>query len=135
MKKSTIVLPLVLIAATVLWPPAQVAHGLDQALSDRGSRGHRRLRLPWPAMATEAAPVGGAGRDSGCRCCRRRRQCTACTDPKGCVTLAKDDPLRLAWLFVVEGADGSLGTDTKHGAEIAQDDRPTVAGHTGRAGG
>ena len=33
-------------------------------------------------------------------------------------------------MFVVSGADGSLGTDTKRGAEIAQSDRPTVAGHT-----
>ncbi len=52
------------------------------------------------------------------------------TDPAGCVTLAANDPLRLAWLFVVSGADGSLGTDTKRGAEIAQADRPIVAGHT-----
>ncbi len=55
--------------------------------------------------------------------------CTACDDPKGCVTLGPNDPLRLSWLFVVEGPDASLGTDTKRGAEIAMDDRPTIAGH------
>lgn len=55
--------------------------------------------------------------------------CTACNDPKGCVTLGPNDPLRLSWLFVVEGPDASLGTDTKRGAEIAMGDRPTIAGH------
>lgn len=56
--------------------------------------------------------------------------CTACNDPKGCVTLAANDPLHIAWLFVVEGADASLGTDTKRGVELAQAARSTIAGHT-----
>ncbi|MCS6845314.1 MAG: branched-chain amino acid ABC transporter substrate-binding protein [Caldilineales bacterium] len=56
-------------------------------------------------------------------------QCPACTDPKGCVTIGKDEPIRIAWMFVVEGPDASLGTDTKRGVEIAKDDRPTIAGH------
>lgn len=56
-------------------------------------------------------------------------QCPACTDPKGCVTIGKDEPIRIAWMFVVEGPDASLGTDTKRGVEIAVDDRPTIAGH------
>jgi branched-chain amino acid transport system substrate-binding protein len=56
--------------------------------------------------------------------------CMACNDPAGCVTLAANDPLLMAWMFVVSGPDGSLGTDTKRGAEIAQSDRPTVAGRT-----
>lgn len=56
-------------------------------------------------------------------------QCSACNDPKGCVTIGKDEPIRIAWMFVVEGPDASLGTDTKRGVEIAVDDRPTIAGH------
>jgi len=75
-----------------------------------------------PAAEAPAAEAPAAGSDPAV--------CTACDDPKGCVTLASGDPLHLAWLFVVEGADASLGTDTKRGAEIAQTDRPTVAGHT-----
>ncbi len=73
------------------------------------------------AQATDAPATGGATDPA---------VCTACDDPKGCVTLAANDPLRLAWLFVVEGADASLGTDTQRGVEIAKDDRPTIAGHT-----
>lgn len=56
-------------------------------------------------------------------------QCSACNDPKGCLTIGKDEPIRIAWMFVVEGPDASLGTDTKRGVEIAVDDRPTIAGH------
>jgi len=55
--------------------------------------------------------------------------CTACDDPSGCVTLAANDPVHIAWLFVVEGADASLGTDTQRGVELAQANRSTVAGH------
>ena len=75
-----------------------------------------------PAAAPAATEAPAASADPAV--------CTACDDPKGCVTLAAGDPLHLTWLFVVEGADASLGTDTKRGVEIAQADRPTVAGHT-----
>lgn len=75
-----------------------------------------------PAAEAPAAEAPAASADPAV--------CTACDDPKGCVTLAAGDPLHLAWLFVVEGADASLGTDTKRGVEIAQADRPTIAGHT-----
>jgi branched-chain amino acid transport system substrate-binding protein len=75
-----------------------------------------------PAPEATAAEAPAAGADPAV--------CTACDDPAGCVTVAANDPLRISWLFVVEGADASLGTDTKRGAEIAQSDRPTVAGHT-----
>ena len=74
------------------------------------------------ATAAPAAEAPVAGSDPAV--------CTACDDPKGCVTLAANDPLHIAWLFVVEGADASLGTDTKRGVELAQAARPTVAGHT-----
>jgi branched-chain amino acid transport system substrate-binding protein len=79
-----------------------------------------------PASAPEpAAPAADAPAASA-----DPAVCTACDDPAGCVTLAANDPLTIAWMFVVSGPDGSLGTDTQRGAEIAQDDRPTVAGHT-----
>lgn len=75
-----------------------------------------------PAPATPESPATGGTSDPAV--------CTACDDPAGCVTLAANDPLRIAWLFVVSGADASLGTDTQRGAEIAQANRPVVAGHT-----
>jgi branched-chain amino acid transport system substrate-binding protein len=77
---------------------------------------------PAPEPTAPAADVPAASADPAV--------CTACDDPAGCVTLAANDPLTIAWMFVVSGADGSLGTDTKRGAEIAQSDRPIVAGHT-----
>jgi branched-chain amino acid transport system substrate-binding protein len=47
----------------------------------------------------------------------------ACTDPKGCVEVGANDPIRLGWMMVVSGADATLGTDTKRGVELAIDDR------------
>jgi branched-chain amino acid transport system substrate-binding protein len=52
-----------------------------------------------------------------------------CTDPKGCVDVAPGEPIRIAWMFVVSGADASLGTDTKRGVEIAIDDKQQILGH------
>lgn len=52
-----------------------------------------------------------------------------CTDPNGCVTIGPGKPIRLAYMFVVSGADASLGTDTKRGAEIAVEDKKTVLDH------
>jgi len=84
-----------------------------------------------PAPAPEpAAPAADAPAADAPAASADPAVCTACDDPAGCVTLAADDPLRVAWLFVVSGADASLGTDTQRGAEIAQANRPTVAGHT-----
>ena len=80
---------------------------------------------PVPEPAAPQAPAADAPAASG-----DPAVCTACDDPAGCVTLAANDPLTIAWMFVVSGPDGSLGTDTQRGAEIAQDDRPIVAGHT-----
>ena len=129
MKKSTLVLTLVLIAATLLLaacPSGQVSTGTVQTVAAVATQAAPAVA----ALATEAAPVVEQAATQVAAIAGDVAQCTACTDGKGCVTLAKDDLLRLAWLFVVEGADGSLGTDTKRGAEIAQADRPIVAGHT-----
>ncbi len=52
-----------------------------------------------------------------------------CTDAKGCVDIAPGEPIRLAWMFVVSGADASLGTDTKRGVEIAIEDKKEILGH------
>jgi branched-chain amino acid transport system substrate-binding protein len=52
-----------------------------------------------------------------------------CTDAVGCVTVGADEPVRVGWMMVVSGADATLGLDSKYGAEIAADDRGTIAGH------
>ena len=45
-----------------------------------------------------------------------------CTDALGCVKIAADEPIHVAYWGVLSGADGSLGEDSKRGVEIAIDD-------------
>jgi branched-chain amino acid transport system substrate-binding protein len=52
-----------------------------------------------------------------------------CTDEFGCVEIAKDEAIRVAWAFVVSGPDGPLGTDTQRGVEIAAEEKGTILGH------
>ncbi len=54
-----------------------------------------------------------------------------CTDPKGCIDIGPNEPVRIGWMMVVSGGDASLGTDTKRGVEIAIDDKGNdLLGHT-----
>jgi branched-chain amino acid transport system substrate-binding protein len=52
-----------------------------------------------------------------------------CTDEWGCVDVAKDEPIRIAYSFVISGPDESLGTDTKRGVEMAVEAKNEVMGH------
>ena len=52
-----------------------------------------------------------------------------CTDEFGCIEVAADEPIRVAWAFVVSGPDESLGTDTKRGVEIAAEEKGQILGH------
>jgi len=52
-----------------------------------------------------------------------------CTDPKGCVDIGPDEPVRIGYMFVLSGSDAPLGTDTKYGMEIAVADHGDVLGH------
>jgi branched-chain amino acid transport system substrate-binding protein len=52
-----------------------------------------------------------------------------CTDEFGCVDIAPDAPVHIAYSFVLSGADESLGTDTKRGAEMAAEAKGEVLGH------
>jgi branched-chain amino acid transport system substrate-binding protein len=72
-----------------------------------------------PAAAPTEAPAAEAPAAATCEC----------TDPKGCVTVAASDPVRVGWMMVVSGADATLGLDSRYGAEIAAEDRGTIAGH------
>jgi branched-chain amino acid transport system substrate-binding protein len=46
-----------------------------------------------------------------------------CTDAIGCVDIAPDDPIHIAWALTVSGATATLGEDSKGAIEIAIDDR------------
>lgn len=47
------------------------------------------------------------------------------TCPEGdvCVTVGKDEPIRIGYMMVLSGSDASLGQDTKYGVEIAIEDK------------
>ncbi|MCI0475365.1 MAG: branched-chain amino acid ABC transporter substrate-binding protein [Anaerolineales bacterium] len=54
-----------------------------------------------------------------------------CTDKLGCVDIGPNDPIHIAYAFVVSGSDATLGTDTKYGVELAIDDKGgKLLGHT-----
>jgi len=57
------------------------------------------------------------------------QQAYQCTDPRGCLDIAPNEPVRIAYSMVIAGPDASLGTDTKRGAEIAIDDKKTILDH------
>ncbi|HSJ59131.1 MAG TPA: branched-chain amino acid ABC transporter substrate-binding protein [Anaerolineae bacterium] len=52
-----------------------------------------------------------------------------CEDEWGCVTVEAGDPVRIAYMFVISGADESLGTDTARGVEMAAEDKGQLLGH------
>jgi len=45
-----------------------------------------------------------------------------CEDEYGCVEVAKGEPIRIAYSFVISGPDASLGEDTKRGVEMAAEE-------------
>ena len=46
-----------------------------------------------------------------------------CTDAIGCVDIAPDDPIHIAWALTVSGATATLGEDSRGAIEIAIDDK------------
>jgi branched-chain amino acid transport system substrate-binding protein len=46
-----------------------------------------------------------------------------CTDALGCVTVAPDEPVHIAYAMVIAGPDATLGIDSRNGAEIAIADK------------
>jgi len=73
------------------------------------------------AACPAATPAPATGDTTAAAC--------ECTDPKGCVTVGASDPVRVGTMMVVSGSDASLGLDSRYGAEIAAEDRGTIAGH------
>src|SRR5207244_12466721 len=53
------------------------------------------------------------------------------TDPIGVITVGPGAPLTIAYWLVTSGPDGSLGTDSRRGSEVATDDmKGRLRGHT-----
>jgi branched-chain amino acid transport system substrate-binding protein len=52
-----------------------------------------------------------------------------CADEYGCIDIAPDEPVRIAYMFVLSGADEPLGTDTKRGLEMAAEEKGTILDH------
>ena len=53
-----------------------------------------------------------------------------CTDKLGCVTIAPNEPIHIAYMFVTSGDNSTLGLDTQYGAQLAIDDAGgKVLGH------
>ena len=50
-------------------------------------------------------------------------------DPLGVVVIGPGEPVRIAAMFVLSGANESLGRDSRDGVEIAVDDMPEIKGH------
>ncbi len=46
-----------------------------------------------------------------------------CDDPIGCVDIAPDEPIHIAYMLTISGATAFLGEDSRGGIEIAIDDR------------
>jgi len=52
-----------------------------------------------------------------------------CTDAIGCVDIAPDDPIHIAYMLTTSGATAFLGDDSLGGIDIAIDERGQIEGH------
>ncbi len=75
---------------------------------------------PAAAPAAEPAASGDAAAPAAA---------AGCTDAIGCVDIAADAPIHIAYMLVTTGANGALGTDAMRGAEIAVKEKGDVLGH------
>ena len=75
---------------------------------------------PAAAPAAEPAASGDAAAPAAA---------AGCTDAIGCVDIAADAPIHIAYMLVTTGANGALGTDAMRGAEIAVKEKGEVLGH------
>jgi branched-chain amino acid transport system substrate-binding protein len=52
-----------------------------------------------------------------------------CEDALGCIDIAPDEPIHIAYMLTISGATAFLGEDSRGGIEIAIDDRGQLLGH------
>jgi len=53
----------------------------------------------------------------------------AAEDPLGTLDIAPGEPIKIAYMLVVAGADQALGIDSRRGIELAIADKPEILGH------
>ncbi|MGH2445526.1 MAG: branched-chain amino acid ABC transporter substrate-binding protein [Candidatus Limnocylindria bacterium] len=66
------------------------------------------------------ATDGGGGTGSAADCD---------ADEFGCVEIAEGDPMTVGTIFVISGANETLGTDSQIGVDVAAQMRPEISGH------
>ena len=75
---------------------------------------------PAAAPAAEPAASGDAAAPAAA---------AGCTDAIGCVDIAADAPIHIAYMLVTTGANGALGTDVMCGVEIVVKEKGELLGH------
>ena len=68
-----------------------------------------------------AASEGGDGGGSAAETCD--------ADEFGCIEVADGEAIRIATALVINGPDSNLGLDAQYGVQVANEERPDVAGH------
>lgn len=76
-----------------------------------------------------AAPAPAAPAASGGDNAAAAPAAGGCTDSIGCVEIAADASIHIAYMLVTTGANGALGTDAMRGAEIAIKEKGELLGH------
>jgi branched-chain amino acid transport system substrate-binding protein len=71
-----------------------------------------------PEESAPAATDGGGGTAA--------ETCEA--DEFGCIEVAEGESIRIATALVISGADSNLGLDSQYGVQVANEERPEVAG-------
>jgi branched-chain amino acid transport system substrate-binding protein len=67
------------------------------------------------------APSGDGGGGSAAETCD--------ADEFGCIEVADGEAIRIATALVINGPDSNLGLDSQYGVQVANEERPEVAGH------
>lgn len=79
---------------------------------------------PTPSGSVSGSPAasgtGGATADPETVCAE---------DEFGCVEVGDGEAIRIATALVINGPDSNLGLDAQYGVEVANEERPEVAGH------
>lgn len=73
------------------------------------------------SMAEETAGESMAGGDDPTAVCE--------ADEFGCVEVGDGEAIRIATALVIAGPDSNLGLDSQYGVQVANEERPEVAGH------
>jgi branched-chain amino acid transport system substrate-binding protein len=73
-----------------------------------------------PDASEPAATDGGDGGGGAAETCE--------ADEFGCIEVAEGESIRIATALVISGADSNLGLDAQYGVQVANEERPEVAG-------